>query len=195
MIVNDLSAINKEIETRERNRKLRKWFPVLLLVSFIWLGFFENYSTMQVELVEYVKYNLLDFDMSTMSTISVIFSGIIDWLWFEVIFYVFKMLLNFSIYSYTVPKSLMENRARFFMIMRNIFLGLFYNMLFFFPYLVNFTLIVRLVVDFSLFAFFFKSATRETVSIMIAPYVLRTYFNTFTFIELIHVIICVVGVL
>ena len=55
--------------------------------------------------------------------------------------------------------------------------------------------IVELVIDFLMFGLFFMSVTRETVSIMIAPNVLRTYFNAFAFIETIHILIYVLGVL
>ena len=59
----------------------------------------------------------------------------------------------------------------------------------------NFVLIAQIIIDFVVFGFFFQSMSRETVSIMIAPNVLKTYFNAFAFIELIHVLICVLGVL
>ena len=105
------------------------------------------------------------------------------------------MLIGFSIFAQTVPKALFENNARCFIILRNVILGLFMNMLFFFPYLINFVLIVELIVDFVVFALFFISISRETVSVVIMPNVLKSYFVPFMFIELIHVIIATVGVL
>jgi len=194
MIVNNLSAINKNIDARERNRKLRKWLPVFLILSFVWLCLFETISSSNFELFDYLRLEI-EIDATTLTIVSVITTCLIEWLWFEVVLYAFKLLTSFSVFCYTVPKALLENRARTFMIIRNLVLGIFYNLLFFFPYLINLILIFELIVYFTVFAFFFKSATRETVSVMIIPNVLRAYFNAFAFIEFVHVAIYVVGVL
>lgn len=195
MIVKDIYLINKDIEARERNRMLRKFLPILLLLSFAWLGLFENYSAATFEVLDYFKLNMLNTDPSITIIFNIIALSLISWLWFEIILYVYKMLVAFSVFSYTIPKALLENNAKIFMVIRNIVLGVFMNMLFFFPYLINFVLIVELVIDFLMFGLFFMSVTRETVSIMIAPNVLRTYFNAFAFIETIHILIYVLGVL
>ena len=195
MIVRDLNLINKDIEERERSRKLRKWLPFLLLLSFVWLGLFENYAGAMVEVVDYFKYSMMDMGFGSTIFFSMLAYILIDWIWFEIILYFYKMLVGLSVFSYTIPKALLENNARIFMIYRNLILGIFMNLLFFFPYLMNLVIVVEIIVDVLVFAFFFLRVSRETVSIMILPNVLKMYFNSFAFIEFVHILIYVVGVL
>ena len=81
------------------------------------------------------------------------------------------------------------------MVIRNIILGFFMNLLFFCPYLINFIVIAEVLVDFTVFALFLVSVTRETISDMIMPNVFKTLMTPFLIIELIHIMTYVVEVL
>lgn len=195
MIVKELNIINREIDTREKNKPIRKFLPFLCFLSFVWLCLFESVSGTELLSSLYYMEDVTLYSSTLYKVINVLFLTLADWIWFELIFYFYRMLISFSIFAQTIPKSLFENKARYYIILRNVFLGIFMNLLFFFPYLINFLLIVEIIVDFGIFALFFMSVSRETVSVMIMPNVLKSYFVPFMFIELIHVIIAVVGVL
>lgn len=195
MIVKELNVINRDIDSREQNRKIRKFLPFLVFVSFVWLCLFESYSQSVALVNSYAMEGYNELSSNGYLVLNLLLLVVSEWIWFEVIYYFYRTLVSFSLFAHTVPRKLFENKARIFIIYRNLVLGLFMNLLFFFPYLINFVLIMELLVDFGMFVLFFKSMSRETVSVMIMPNVLKSYFVPFALIELVHVLIAVVGVL
>ena len=191
MIVKSLDSINAEIEKRERERKLRKFLPILLFLSFVWVELFESVSFVLTDPSLFVD----GFNSVFMNVLSVLITCLISYIMFELSFYFYKLLIGFSIYMKTIPKTLFENKARLFVIYRNMVLGLFLNLLFLMPYLVNFMLIIQIIIDFVMFGFFFYNVTHETVSVVIYPNVFKTLFYSFVFFEAVDLFIIVLGVL
>lgn len=195
MIVKELSVINRDIDNREQNKKIRKFLPFLVFVSFIWLLLFESYSQSSLLAGSYFLEGVSELSGTEYYIMNILLLVLSEWIWFEIIYYFYRTLVSFSLFAHTIPRKLFENKAREFIIYRNLILGLFMNAMFFFPYIGSMLLIIELIVDFSVFVLFFRSVSRETVSIMILPNVLKSYFVPFALIELVHVIIQVVGVL
>lgn len=195
MIIKELNIINREIETREKNKPIRKFLPLFCFLSFVWLCLFESLSATEFLAGAYFIEDITFYTNIEYKVVNVLFLTLADWIWFELIYYFYRTIMGFSIFAQTVPKALFENKARCFIILRNVILGLFMNMLFFFPYLINLVIVAEIIVDFAVFVLFFISISRETVSVMIMPNVLKAYFVPFMIIEFIHVIIATVGVL
>ena len=195
MLKNQLDALNADVNRRERNSVLRKLLPFLLVLSFMWVGLFENYSQTSFEIADYFKFGMAE-KFSELFFMNLLFGALIDWLWFEIIFYVYRLFLGFSVFSYTIPVELLKNKAKLFMVIRNLIFGVFSSLMFFVPQFVGtYIIVIELLVDVLIFLWFAFSAMKETVDPMIKPNVFRVLTIWFFIMRLFDVISHVWGVI
>ena len=184
-----MTSYLKDLEIKEQNGLLRKMLPFLLIASFMWLCLYESFSD--------TAYNMFITSSAFKSSLFVdlIFSGIVNWLIFEVTFYVYKLVLSFSVFSYTIPKMYMNNRARLFMVFRNIALGIILNICFFVPALSAFEPLIVLVVDFVVFALLVKHMLKDRVHITVTSNVYKALFTPFIILKAVEMLFLMLEVL
>ncbi len=108
----------------------------LLFISFIWISLYSATTSLVGEF--YWSFgNLLDFNSPNFSSVLmvIISEALVYWLAFEVVFYLYRYLLQFKIYSFIVPPERLKVESRTYFIYRNVFYGLMLNLCFLFPYL------------------------------------------------------------
>jgi len=195
MLKNQLDLLNAEINRREHNRPLRKMLPFLLILSFAFVVLFENYSQSSFEVFEYKLFGF-DDTFGEWFFANLFFGALIEWLWFEILFYVYKLFLGFSVFSYTISMQLLNNKARSFMVIRNVIWGIVCNLMFMIPqFLASFVVVLELVVDVCVFVWFTFSVMRETVDTIIKPNVMKTLTLSFLIMRACSLIMLIVGVL
>ncbi len=195
MLKNQLNALNNDINQRERSSLIHKLLPFLLILSFAWVGLFGSYSYTSFEIADYFRFGMAE-NFGEFFFMDILFEALIAWFWFEISFYVFKILIGFSVFSYTIPSDLMKNKARLFMVIRNCILGIFTNLMFFVPQFVGvFLIVIELFVDILVFIWFAFAVMRETVDTMIKPNVFKVLATSFFILRALSVISLVLGVL
>ena len=114
-----------------------KWvYIIMLFISFIWISIYPASTAMAGNL--YFAYgNLFDMASGNLSSfiVMILAEALVMWLGFEIIFYLYRWLLGFKIYSFIVPADKMKSESRLFFIYRNVFYGIIVNLCFLFPYL------------------------------------------------------------
>lgn len=122
----------------------------LLFVSFIWTSIYSATSTLSVSFY-YNFGNLIDTSSSNFPSIviSILTEALFCWLSFELVFYLYRYILQFKIYSFIVPQEKLKVDSRIFFIYRNIFYGLILNLCFLFPYLYEFATLFSLIATFA----------------------------------------------
>lgn len=195
MLKNQLDALNADVNRREGSSWLHKLLPVFLVLSFVWLGVFENYSLAASSMELFGTLGGSE-GFGDLFFSNAIIGGLIDWLWFEIVFYIFKLFCGFSVFTYTIPKNLFVNKARLFMVIRNLIFGAVMNAMFFIPqFIASFYIVIELIIDMLVFLWFVFAVTKETVDIMIKPNVYRVLVTSFVIIRSLALLSLVVGVL
>jgi hypothetical protein len=167
-----LDRLNNNINMREKNSLLHKLLPLLLIISFAWVELFSAYSSSAFSF-----YGLSGIDLVTPFSeyliTNILIFACVEWLYFEITFYLYKIVIGFSVFSYTIPKELLNNKGRLFMVIRNIIWGALNALLFFVPFIANYLLIIELLLDIGIFLFFVSEVMKETVDVMIKPNVFK----------------------
>lgn len=123
-------TINYEL-TNKREEVLKKLLPVLLFLSFVWLNF---YTEIAQSVANSVNYSAGSYFLAYL-ILNLLFWGAISYLVFELIFFIYQFLIKFSIYTFMIPRQVLQNRFRLWMIVRNVLLGIIFNLRFFYPYI------------------------------------------------------------
>ena len=148
----------------------------LLFLSFVWTSLFTATSSLTGTL--YLNFgNMLDTNSANFSSIVfiVISEAIIGLLIFELIFYIYRKILQFKIYSFIVPANRLKTESRVFYIYRNIFYGLFLILCFLFPYLYQFAPLVSLASTFILLIFYANHLNKTYAEPIIGHFVFKNF--------------------
>lgn len=135
----------------ERKKSSNGWLVIVLLIlSFVWTSLFTTASSL-TNLLYWNFGDLLDFNSVNFgSVLTMVFAEAISyWIVFEIVFYLYRYILQFKIYSFIIPKERLKIESRTYFIYRNVFYGLFLNLCFLFPYLYIFAPIVSLIATFA----------------------------------------------
>lgn len=158
-------------EKRKQHEKvLAVLLPIVLLLSFIWLNFYTTMTDINSSVI-FVrpKSPLALFLMG-----DVLLKGVFDYLVFELLFFVYRFCLGFSIYSFMIPKQVLKNKFRFWYIIRNLILGLIFNLRFFFPYFSTFSCIFEMMMNMLLVICLYFDLSREYVEPLVGQFVFKT---------------------
>lgn len=168
-----------------------KAIPVLLFLSFIWLNF---YSTMTN--VNTINFNVGHFgNLPVYLLIDVLMVAVIDYLVFELLFFVYRFILGFSIYSFMIPKPVLKDKFRFWYFVRNLVLGFVYNVRFFFPVFTTYLCVFELIMNFIFIICFYFDLSVEYVEPLVGQFVFKTLAVPVVLYEVYSVIVLLVGVL
>lgn len=127
--------------------------------------------------------------------VSVLSEALISWLFFEIIFRLYREILAYKIYSFVVPKENFKVESRLFYCYRNIIYGIFVNLCFFFPYLylynIFFSVIATLLMTL-LYAIHIKKKYSESI---IGHFVFKSFVVPLFVFEIIMIFFNLVGVI
>ena len=157
-----------------RIRKNTWVYKFLLFLSFAWISVYPviNASVLSFQ----VGYGNL-FDPGVPSTIftSVLVEALFAWASFEIMFWLYRYILTFKIYTYIVPMDSLKAETRMFFMYRNIFYGLFLNLCFLMPYLESFSVFVNVLVTLIVLVFYSRHLNRTYSDPIIGHFVFKTF--------------------
>lgn len=188
-VVNKISIV-PYAKRKQKEKMLSRLLPVLLLLSFIWLNF---YTTM-TDINLYEKFSSVNPGAGELIA-DVLFVGIVDYLVFELLFFIYRFCLGFSIYSFMIPKQVLKNKFRFWYIIRNLILGIVFNVRFFFPYFSTYTCIFELLMNMLLVICLYFDLSKEYVEPLVGQFVFKTLAVPVLIYEAFEMVVLVWGVL
>lgn len=148
----------------------------LLFLSFLWTSLFTATASISGTLM-FNFGNILDTTSQNFTTIVfiVISEAAIGLLFFELVFYIYRKILQLKIYSFIVPADRLKVECRTFYIYRNVFYGLFLNLCFLFPYLYQFAPLISVASTFILLIFYAIHLNKTYAEPIIGHFVFKNF--------------------
>lgn len=166
------------------------WIYIVgLILSYVWLEFYPA----TLEFLTSFEHGFGDMfsDVNKFVVIeNVIFEAIIGWIAFEIVFWVYRWVLSFKIYSFIVPMDSLKAESRLYCIIRNIILGLIYNLCFVMPYLYSFSIFFDLLVTMIVMIFYAKHLNSVYSDSIIGHFVFKCFCYPIFVYEAIEVLLC-----
>ena len=157
--------------------KVKTWpYKLLLFVSFIWVTLYPTISSM-VGSFQFGYGNVLDTASENFSYIvAVVFTNaLLSWAEFEILFYIYRYLLAFKVYSFIVPADRLRNESRLFFIYRNIFYGIFVNLSFLYPFLYEIAGLVNLAITLIVLVAYANHLNKEYSEPIVGHFVFKSF--------------------
>lgn len=179
------------------NRKPRRnsWIYIIgLILSFVWLEFYPSTLAFMYTF-EYGFGNMFSSANSLAVIENVIFEGLISWVSFEIVFWIYRWVLSFKIYSFIVPLDSLKAESRLYFIIRNVFLGLVYNLCFIMPYLYSFSMFFDLLITMIVMICYAKHLNLIYGESIIGHFVFKNFCYPIIFYEAIEILCCLLVVL
>lgn len=165
--------------------------PLLLILSFAWLNLYSFLVESNDVFGGYMQYG----SITTYLFVTVAFLALVEYLIFELLFFIYRVFLSFSIYSFMIPKSILINKFRMWFCVRNVVLGFVFNLRFFFPYINAYLCVFELIMNFAFIMALYLDLKREHIEPLVGQYVFRTLVLPVVLYEIYVMITLMVGVL
>lgn len=183
--------INERLIFAKQRGIFGRILPVLLFISFLWLNFYDtateiNNFSISFSGVENIGLNIGFY---------VLLYGLIDYVIFEFLFFIYRFCLGFSIYSFMIPKYVLIDKFRLWYLIRNVVLGLLFNLRFFFPFVGTYLCVVELICNFVLIICLYYDLQKEYIEPLVGQFVFKTLALPVVLYEVYQVIVLMVGVL
>ena len=173
----------------ERNIVSKLVLPALLFLSFLWLNFYSTIAGMTD------VFNVVEIVDTTSFIFSAIIMALVEYLVFELFFYVYRLFIGFSIYSLMLPKYVFIDKFRKWYIIRNLILGLIFNIRIFAPYISLYIGAFEVVFNFLMIFALYFDLKKEHIEPLVGQYVFRTLTIPIILYEAYIILTQVVGVL
>lgn len=180
-----------ELNTKVKTGVFSKILPFLVFLSFVWLNFYTTTADLNVLNINFTIFDTIE----SYVFFSVLFAGLLDYVLFEFIFFIYKFILGFSIYSFLIPRQVLNNRFRLWFMIRNIVLGVVYNLRFFFPYITVYLVVVEVILNMSILICLYYDIKKDYIEPLVGQFVFKTLSIPFILYEVYIVITMMVGVL
>ena len=169
---------------------------VFLFLSFVWISLYPAVCS----LVSKAYWNFGDmlnvYSQNFSSIVMIVLTeSLMYWLSFEIVFYLYRYVLQFKIYSFIVPLDRLKIESRTFFIVRNVFYGIYLNLCFLFPYLHIFSPLMNLIITFVMLLFFASHINKTYAEPIIGHFVFKNFCYPVFAYEAIVIIIELIGVL
>ena len=163
----------------QRNRTMEKsrgLYIFLLFLSFIWISLYPSVNIL-TDNFHFGYGNLFDTNSSNFSYIMIMIlsESLFYWIAFEFVFYLYRYVLAFKVYSFIVPAHKLKDESRIYFIYRNVFYGLFINICFIYPYLYMYSQFVNLVVTLIILIVYAKHLERTYGEPVIGHFVFKNF--------------------
>lgn len=178
-------------EQKKKQKVLEIVLPVFLLLSFIWLNLYTTMTDINTAVHYFFPTDSLSFYLFG----NVLLKGIFDYLVFEMLFFVYRFCLGFSIYSFMIPKDVLKNKFRFWYIIRNLILGFIFNIRFFFPYFATYACIFEMLFNMLLVVVLYFDLSKEYVEPLVGQFVFKTLAYPVFIYEIVEMVFLAWGVL
>lgn len=159
----------------DKKTRQNTWiYKALLLLSFVWL---ELYPT-SLSLVYSLETGYGDiFSNLNMASIfgSVVINALISWAGFELLFWIYRYVLSYKIYSFIVPMDSLKAETRLYFIFRNVILGLVCNLCFLFPFLYIFEPLFDLLITLIVMIFYVKHLNNVYAETIVGHFVFKNF--------------------
>lgn len=176
---------------KKKQKVLEIVLPVFLLLSFIWLNLYTTMTDINTAVHYFFPTDSLSFYLFG----NVLLKGIFDYLIFEMLFFVYRFCLGFSIYSFMIPKDVLKNKFRFWYIIRNLILGFILNIRFFFPYFATYACIFEMLFNMLLVVVLYFDLSKEYVEPLVGQFVFKTLAYPVFIYEIVEMVFLAWGVL
>lgn len=176
---------------QQKEKLLSVLLPILLLISFIWLNLYTTMTNINASVI----YSRPKNAFMLMLVFDVLLKGLFDYLVFELLFFLYRFFIGFSIYSFMIPKQVLKNKFRFWYIFRNLILGLIFNIRFFVPYFAIYSCVFEILMDMILLVCLYFDLNREYVEPLVGQFVFKTLAIPFMLYETMKVVLLMWGVL
>ena len=172
------------------DKKVRQnsWiYKFFLFLSFVWLEIYPT-SLSFVYSYEYGYGNIFSEAVLSSVITAVIMNALMGWAVFEILFWVYRYVLSFKIYSFIVPMDSLKAETRFFFIFRNILLGLVCNFSLLFPYLISFEPFFNLLITMIVMIIYAKHLNKIYSDSIVGHFVFKNFCFPIFIYELIEII-------
>lgn len=179
----------------DRKSRRNSWIYLLgLFLSCVWLEFYPSTLSFMYSF-EYGFGNMFS-NVNLMTVIeNVIFEALISWAAFEIVFWFYRWILSFKIYSFIVPMDSFKAESRLYFIIRNVILGLIYNLCFIMPYLYSFSVFFDLLITMIVMIFYAKHLNAVYAESIVGHFVFKNFCYPIIFYEAVEVLCCLLVVL
>ncbi len=169
---------------------LSRILPLLLYLSFVWLNIYKAIA--QIDRISPLK---ILASPENYFVLNILFSALFSYIIFELLFVAYRLIIGFSIYSYTIPKQVLANKFRGWFILRNIVLGFFLNARFFLPFINLYLLAFEILIDLLFIICLYFNIAREYVDALIGQFVFRAITLPFILYEIYNLVSFIVRVM
>ncbi len=191
MLKDKIVTINNNKENiRIANSVWHKILPFVLIISFMWLGFYQALLAFNAYPLE-----LLTGSISSSFILEIVLTGLIYYIGFEILFWVYRFAIGFSLYSFVVPSQAVKDGLRWWIIVRNLIMGGLYFLCIWLPYIYSYLAIVDLLCLFFVFVMFTLTQLKKYAEPMIYPFVYKSLMLPFIIYEFLNATVQVVGYL
>ena len=168
-----MAKINSELQMT----KQKQWpYLLILYASFVWVVLYPTAITLGgTHLFDYG--NIFDISSGNFSFVilSFLLNGFMYFIEFELVFWIYRCILSFKIYSFIVPADKLKVDSRVYFIMRNVIYGVFVNWCFFHPYLYNYVGLIELVVTLVMVIFYVRHLYRTYSEPIVSNFVFKYF--------------------
>ncbi len=171
-------------------------YVVLLYISFIWISLYPATNSLASSFIHgYGDLLNISNPNFAMVCLLILTDATLYWIMFEVLFYFYRYVLTYKIYTFVVPLNNFKIESRIFFIYRNIFYGVFVNLCFLFPYLYELASLVNLIITMITLIAFSRSLVKNYSEPIIAHFVFKNFCYPVFVYEALSIIIAMVEVL
>ena len=178
-------------------KKQRTWiYKLLLFISFVWVSIYPSITGLSADF--FFNYgNILDTSTANFSYAlsMVLVDALLSWAMFEVVFYLYRLVLSFKVYSFVVPVDKLKTESRIFFIYRNIFYGLFLNLCFLFPYMFVYAEFMSLIITLAVTMVYACYLNKTYAEPIIGHFVFKNFCYPLFFYEALMVLSSIMEVL
>ena len=183
--------INERIILSKQRSVLSRILPIILFVSFIWLNFYDTTTEINNFALSFGSIE----SVPVVFGISIILYSFMDYIIFELFFFIYRFFMGFSIYSFMIPKYVLIDKFRIWYIIRNVLLGILFNLRFFFPYIITYLSIIEMICNFALIICLYYDLQKQYIEPLVGQFVFKTLALPVVLYEVYQVIRLVVSAL
>ncbi|MBQ8451162.1 MAG: hypothetical protein IJ538_00050 [Clostridia bacterium] len=151
------------------------FYILLLFVSFLWLNLYPTINQLGDFFIGYG--NLFDFSNPNMTFIvsRVVIGAVVDTAIFELLFFVYQLILTRKVYFFVVPHDKFKVESRVFMFYRNMFLGILYNLCFLYAFLYTYALLFEILITLLVVILYAKHLAKHYSDPIIGHFVYKSF--------------------
>lgn len=179
----------------EKKPRQNSWiYKALLFLSFVWLELYTSSLSFVYSLE--TGYGNAFSQANLVSVLgTVLINALFSWAAFEILFWLYRFVLSYKIYSFIVPMDSLRAETRLYFIFRNVILGLVCNLCFLFPFLYIYEPFFDLLITMIVLIFYAKHLNAVYAETIVGHFVFKNFCYPIFIYELIDIICGILVVL